>query len=113
MWAASLSFSTAICGDGMSGLPKPRSTTSTPAARASIVRLLMIVNTYGGRLVLRRNSMTQTVPAPSAAGLVITREDGGVKPPRDGCVHVVIEIPRGSRNKYEIDHETGRVFLDR
>lgn len=26
---------------------------------------------------------------------------------------VVIEIPRGSRNKYEIDHETGRVFLDR
>src|SRR2546423_7946464 len=38
---------------------------------------------------------------------------GGVKPPRDGCVHVVIEIPRGSRNKYEIDHETGRVFLDR
>jgi inorganic pyrophosphatase len=26
---------------------------------------------------------------------------------------VVIEIPRGSRNKYEVDHETGRVFLDR
>ena len=26
---------------------------------------------------------------------------------------VVIEIPRGSRNKYEIDHETGRVHLDR
>lgn len=25
----------------------------------------------------------------------------------------VIEIPRGSRNKYEIDHETGRVHLDR
>jgi inorganic pyrophosphatase len=31
----------------------------------------------------------------------------------DGCIHVVIEIPRGSRNKYEIDHETGRVYLDR
>ena len=29
------------------------------------------------------------------------------------CIHVVIEIPRGSRNKDEIDHETGRVFLDR
>ena len=29
------------------------------------------------------------------------------------CIQVVIEIPRGSRNKYEIDHETGRVFLDR
>ena len=32
---------------------------------------------------------------------------------RDDCIHVVIEIPRGSRNKYEIDHDTGRVFLDR
>jgi inorganic pyrophosphatase len=35
------------------------------------------------------------------------------KVPREGCVHVVIEIPRGSRNKYEIDHDTGHVFLDR
>ena len=26
---------------------------------------------------------------------------------------VVIEIPKGSRNKYELDHETGRVYLDR
>jgi inorganic pyrophosphatase len=26
---------------------------------------------------------------------------------------VTIEIPRGQRNKYEIDHETGRVRLDR
>ena len=28
-------------------------------------------------------------------------------------VDVVIEIPKGSRNKYEVDHETGRVKLDR
>jgi inorganic pyrophosphatase len=35
------------------------------------------------------------------------------KSPAEGCIHVVIEIPRGSRNKYEIDHEQGRVFLDR
>lgn len=34
-------------------------------------------------------------------------------PPGDGNIYVVIEIPRGSRNKYEIDHDTGRVFLDR
>jgi inorganic pyrophosphatase len=33
--------------------------------------------------------------------------------PSEGCIYVVIEIPRGSRNKYEIDHEHGRVFLDR
>lgn len=26
---------------------------------------------------------------------------------------VVVEIPRGSRNKYEVDHETGHVWLDR
>ena len=26
---------------------------------------------------------------------------------------VVIEIPKGSRNKYEVDHKTGRVKLDR
>ena len=35
------------------------------------------------------------------------------KTPRPGCIHVIIEIPRGSRNKYEIDHEDGRVYLDR
>ncbi|MFN3254664.1 MAG: inorganic diphosphatase [Ilumatobacter sp.] len=33
--------------------------------------------------------------------------------PDPDCVHVVIEIPRGSRNKYEIDHDDGRVYLDR
>ena len=26
---------------------------------------------------------------------------------------VTIEIPKGSRNKYEVDHETGRITLDR
>ncbi len=26
---------------------------------------------------------------------------------------VVVEIPRGSRNKYEMDHESGEIFLDR
>jgi inorganic pyrophosphatase len=36
-----------------------------------------------------------------------------IKEPAPGCVWVVIEIPRGSRNKYEIDHANGRVFLDR
>jgi inorganic pyrophosphatase len=36
-----------------------------------------------------------------------------IRDPSPGCVWVVIEIPRGSRNKYEIDHEDGRVFLDR
>ncbi len=28
-------------------------------------------------------------------------------------VDVIIEIPRGSRNKYEMDHETGAIWLDR
>src|SRR5664279_5175617 len=26
---------------------------------------------------------------------------------------VTVEIPKGSRNKYEVDHETGRIRLDR
>ncbi|MFN8051518.1 MAG: inorganic diphosphatase [Acidimicrobiales bacterium] len=26
---------------------------------------------------------------------------------------MIVEIPKGSRNKYEIDHETGEVWLDR
>lgn len=26
---------------------------------------------------------------------------------------VLVEIPKGSRNKYEVDHETGRIYLDR
>jgi len=26
---------------------------------------------------------------------------------------VVVEIPKGSKNKYEVDHETGQVWLDR
>ena len=28
-------------------------------------------------------------------------------------VEVIVEIPQGSRNKYEMDHETGRIHLDR
>jgi inorganic pyrophosphatase len=26
---------------------------------------------------------------------------------------VIIEIPKGQRNKYQIDHESGRIYLDR
>jgi len=26
---------------------------------------------------------------------------------------VVVEIPKGQRNKYEMDHNTGRIYLDR
>jgi inorganic pyrophosphatase len=28
-------------------------------------------------------------------------------------IEIVVEIPEGSRNKYEMDHETGRIRLDR
>jgi inorganic pyrophosphatase len=30
-----------------------------------------------------------------------------------GAVTVIVEIPTGSRNKYDLDHETGQIFLDR
>ena len=29
------------------------------------------------------------------------------------AVEIVVEIPKGSRNKYEIDHDTGHIWLDR
>lgn len=32
---------------------------------------------------------------------------------RDKWVEVIVEIPKGSRNKYEIDHHTGELWLDR
>jgi inorganic pyrophosphatase len=28
-------------------------------------------------------------------------------------IEVIVEIPRGSRNKYEMDHDTGLIWLDR
>lgn len=28
-------------------------------------------------------------------------------------IEALIEIPRGSRNKYEVDHESGKIWLDR
>ena len=31
----------------------------------------------------------------------------------EGWIEVVVEIPRGSRNKYEFDHERGIFRLDR
>ena len=31
----------------------------------------------------------------------------------DDWFEVIVEIPQGSRNKYEVDHETGAVWYDR
>ena len=31
----------------------------------------------------------------------------------DAVFDMVVEIPKGSRNKYEIDHDTGAIWLDR
>ena len=38
-----------------------------------------------------------------------------MRPSTEGTMlfDVLIEIPKGSRNKYEVDHETGRLRLDR
>ena len=37
----------------------------------------------------------------------------GAHEPKAGCIDVVVEIPRGSRNKYEFDEEAGVFRLDR
>src|ERR1700722_14823420 len=57
LWAASHSFSTAMSGLGMSGLPNPMSMTSSPAWRAWSRSWLMMAKTYGGRPLMRRNSI--------------------------------------------------------
>jgi len=38
---------------------------------------------------------------------------GGVFAPDDGAIDVIVEIPAGSRNKYEYDHERHVIRLDR
>ncbi len=40
-----------------------------------------------------------------------TEETG--KPLSDLVFDVTVEIPKGNKNKYEVDHETGRIRLDR
>jgi inorganic pyrophosphatase len=37
----------------------------------------------------------------------------GLKPISDLTFDVTVEIPKGQKNKYEVDHETGRIRLDR
>ena len=36
-----------------------------------------------------------------------------VDPGDSDVMHAIVEVPRGSKNKYEIDKETGRIALDR
>jgi inorganic pyrophosphatase len=48
-----------------------------------------------------------------AVGSKLDAEQEFFKPRRTMGYEAVIEIPRGSRNKYEVDHVTGRVHLDR
>ena len=39
--------------------------------------------------------------------------DEGLKPISELTFDVTVEIPKGQKNKYEVDHETGRIRLDR
>ena len=71
--AASRSFSTAIAGDGMSGLPKPRSTTSRPSCRSSRFRSLICAKTYGGSDSTRRNVNRETSSGKVLPGAVECR----------------------------------------
>jgi inorganic pyrophosphatase len=43
-----------------------------------------------------------------ATELIIYGREGGIVE-----FDVIVEIPKGQRNKYEMDHETGRIRLDR
>src|SRR3954470_20905522 len=72
-------------------------------------------------------STTYAAPAPATTATVAPRaarrQRIAHRPPRP-CGYpsrdtsrvafdVTIEIPKGGRNKYELDHETGRIRLDR
>ena len=39
--------------------------------------------------------------------------DEGLRPFSDLTFDVTVEIPKGQKNKYEVDHDTGRIRLDR
>src|SRR5262249_31039855 len=47
----------------------------------------------------------------SAAACIPTGRGLSLSPGME--VEVVVEIPKGSRNKYEADHDTGAIWLDR
>ena len=83
LWTASASFSTATSGDGRSGLPKPRSMTSLPARRAASFSASMCAKTYGGRPLIRRNSIARGYPA-----AVARRPAPARRRRRSGAAHV-------------------------
>ena len=43
----------------------------------------------------------------------VEKLEAGPKDKLPEVIYVVIEIPKGSKNKYELDKETGAIFLDR
>ena len=60
-------------GEGRSGLPNPRSITSSPARRSSSFSSLIAAKTYGGRLPTRRSSIRESpagrdAPSPPRGG---------------------------------------------
>src|SRR5690606_34787809 len=65
------------------------------------------------RLFPRRFRGRRPRPPPCGSrGLANTQEEQVVRMDVD-TILVMVEIPRGSRNKYEYDPETGRIVLDR
>ena len=132
LWAASHSLSTASCGDGMSGLPNPRSITSTPARPRLHLQTVDdredvrgqpgdAAELHGpqrysswvrgpGRVTAGGRSRPRAAGVTSRTGhrAVATRNMAGMTE-----IDVVVEIPRGSRNKYEFDHVNHVFRLDR
>src|SRR5689334_10027510 len=84
-----MSFSTTACGDGISGLPKPRSTTSRPSRLRRRFSSSTVAKTYGGRSPTRRNSTLRGYNAGSeddrvAAGLA--ESGAGSTPAEISCL---------------------------
>jgi inorganic pyrophosphatase len=89
------------------GCPRAAFVTAYPpapvAAASSVTDAISPTTTGRGRLMMRQTSRSR-------------RDARPVRPAKE-CpaveFDVLIEIPRGSRNKYEVDHASGRMRLDR
>src|SRR5690349_5359479 len=115
--------------DGFDSVPRgPRSITS---ARCSVSRSSARCGPRreragGGRSAASAPSTAITTTATAAPKITRTRRERArdtvthrsypPSPERDTVtvdIEVVVEIPKGSRNKYEADHDTGQNWLDR
>lgn len=79
-------------------------TAAAAIASGHDARLSSAVSEWARRFILRETGRHQ---GPGSAPTPVPLEDAVLE------FDVLVEIPKGSRNKYEVDHKSGRIRLDR